>query len=117
MKKIIKYHFLNYIVYSLILVLYYCYVKGWDYVLEILIFSSLTLITSILINYLSLKIFRRHYIVPFFIPQLIGLAFLSLIAISNGKFDNNFGYGIDEMLWTFLIATTLLNFRFVFQKI
>lgn len=112
MKNIIKQQFINFLIYCCIGLLYLSYPFANGFTLtgdmgQICIFSLLLFISSTFIIYFGEIVFKKRHILIYLTPQLIGLLFLLFIAIKNNGF--NIGYGIDEILWGFLVLSSLLN--------
>ena len=86
-----------------------------SYILPIIILCFSYFICSSLIIYNGVK-FKGSQLFIFLIPQLLGLSILVLIALDNKYNGYIIGYGIDEILWGFLVISTLLNIRAYFAS-
>lgn len=119
MSNIIRQQLINFLLYASMGLLYgfFQYSEGLTlnvYIIPIFIFSCLILVCSTLLIYGGEKIYKKPHLVIYIMPQLIGFLYLIFVTIMNNGYP--IGYGIDEILWGFLVISTLLNVRAYFAR-
>jgi hypothetical protein len=112
-QNLIRQQFINFLIYTTIGVSYgfYIHPEGLTYITPIFIFSCLLFIFSVFLIYYGQMVFKKMNLVIYLIPQLIGLLILISITVRNWSIGYFIGYGIDGILWGFLVVSTLLNIR------
>lgn len=110
-KSLIRQQFINFLIYTIIGVIYAFYIQpeGLTYLIPVVIFCFLLFICSVFLIHGGQKVFKKINLVIYLIPQLIGLLILISIIVNNWNIGYFIGYGIDEILWGFLVVSTLLN--------
>jgi magnesium-transporting ATPase (P-type) len=116
MYNVIKQQFFNFLVYTSVSLLFVVIRHGdgftWNIYSEpVLIFSCVIFACSTLIILAGLRIYKKSGIIIYLLPDLIGFSILALITLGNKSNGFAIGYGVDELLWGFLVITTMLNIR------
>jgi hypothetical protein len=118
--NIVQDQLVNFVIYTFIALVYNYVEFDGDlmvspYFLPMVTFSILLLMSSITMIYLGQRI-TNHILLTLFLPQILGLFILIFIAISNRRGGYLLGYGIDEILWSALLITSLLNLRIYLRQ-
>ena len=115
MYKVIKQQFINFLIYTSVMLLFATIRHSEGFTLNmysepVFLFSCIVFICSTLVILAGQKIFRQSQFIIYLLPQIIGFLLLTYITIGN-KINgySSIGYGIDELVWSFLIITALLN--------